>query len=325
MKHQIHDCFQRISKIKPNNLEHKHVNEWIKMIKSMKEYDYKLNKTELRQWSVNTSKIIRNCNGNINEIKNIHYLIKDRYDNDIFIKTALIHAYGIHSNYAKSSLDVFNSITDNQKDAVIISIMMKILIKHNQNQTALKLYDQYNNLTDDKTHILALKASANSSNFDKGQQILNNKIGKHNHSIYIKTALIDFYGKFGQINDAMNEFNIITEQQKNTVSLNAILTAHINNGYNQNAFELYNKYKRLHDEVSHTLAIKACTNNMDFDNGKLIHSHINTINNVELYNATSIRLKNTSIDFYGKFEHVFKSRNIFDSIENDKKDVVTIN
>eukprot|EP01084_Bolivina_argentea_P119333 211602_1 len=82
----------------------------------------------------------------------------------------------------------------------------------------------------------------------------------------------------------------------------------INNNLNEKALSIYNKFESIHDSLSHILYIKACINLENFEFGQhIIHKH-----NL-LQNVTTIRLKNTLIDFYGKFGHILKSRNIFDS------------
>ena len=140
-KQRISGYFQLISKTKSQNSNN---NAWIKLTKLMKEHDYKMNKFELRQYSINMSKIITNCNNDINQIEEIHSLIKDKYDNDKYIKTALINVYGINGKkHIEKCLNLFNSIDNNEKDAFVIDAMMKIYIKHNQNDKALMIYDKY--------------------------------------------------------------------------------------------------------------------------------------------------------------------------------------
>eukprot|EP01083_Nonionella_stella_P213419 769793_1 len=313
MKHKIHDFFQRLPKGRGNT----HVNEWINIIKLMKKCDYKLNKNECKQCSIHISDIIRNCGNNMKQIKYIHGLIRDCYDTDIYIKTALMNAYGFQCH--QSAFDIFNSIHDNDKDAVVIGVIMKILIKSNQNEHALELYHKYQPLADHKTHILAIKAAGNIGNFAQGQQIYAQHIGQQKSTIFVQTALIDFYGKFGKIDCAFNEFHNI--KRKNTVSLNAMLTVYVNHTKNDDAMRLYDAFRSLHDDISHVLAIKACANTMNLAKGMEIHGAATEQNAC----IRTVELNNALIDMYGRCGDIHKAMNIFNAIQDNQRSTVSIN
>ncbi len=75
-------------------------------------------------------------------------------------------------------------------------------------------------------------------------------------------SLIDFYGHSGDIDNALNIFNGINNARKNTVSLNVILKALVNNNLNKKALLFHKQYSYLlcnksDDTIAHLTAIKA--------------------------------------------------------------------
>ncbi len=146
-------------------------------------------------------------------------------------------------------------------------------------------------------HLLALKAAKNSNNLEKGILIHKN-INLYDNNLL--NALIDFYGKFGKINEAETLFNSLENKYKNIGISDCLMTDYINNGMNKQELDLYDKCKQFHDNISHVLALKACINANDFDKGLQIQSELQNHKN-HIFITTAL------IDFYGKFGHIFIS------------------
>merc|ERR1712172_205615 len=85
---------------------------------------------------------------------------------------------------------------------------------------------------------------------------------------------------------------------------------------------LFQRFETLHNATMYMLAIKACTNCDDADQGRRIISDID-------FSAMSARnavdLKNTMIHFYGNAKDSAAAKATFDSNEDKFKDVVSIN
>ncbi len=72
------------------------------------------------------------------------------------------------------------------------------------------MYQQYNYKQDDTANLLFIKACGNSGNYDKCVALIDGKVNVNNlnkYSIQFITTLIDFYGRKGDINIALNVFN----------------------------------------------------------------------------------------------------------------------
>ena len=84
-----------------------------------------------------------------------------------------MNAFGAYHGLIQDALNIFNSIDDDEKDTIMITTMMKILIANKRYDLALIIYDFYNKLHDNISHILAIKACIKSDNYDRGDEIYN--------------------------------------------------------------------------------------------------------------------------------------------------------
>merc|ERR1712228_385747 len=137
------------------------------------------------------------------------------------------------------------------------------------------------------------------------------------NDIFIQTALINAYGRFDKVKHASNIFYEFDKMDnKNAVNMNAMMTVFVNHKMNENALSVYDSFEFLQNEISHNLALKACSNSFDFEKGKKIH--------FKLCNIDNIQINNTLIDFYGNCRDIKMAKKIFDDIA-ECADSVSIN
>merc|ERR1712228_695690 len=69
---------------------------------------------------------------------------------------------------------VFESIRSSEYeiDAIAVSAMMSAYIESEQYEQALSLYDEYDAINDDVSHVLALKASVYSKDCERGKCLI---------------------------------------------------------------------------------------------------------------------------------------------------------
>ena len=306
----------------------------IKILKWMKKENIKLSKfdkNELKMFTNNISKLLMKCD-NIKQIKKIHFYLDIINDdnNDIFIKNLLIKSYG-NFNEIEIALNIFNSINDLNKDSVTLNSILTAYNDCNLNQDLLKIYKLYSKLHDDISHLLAIKACININNFNKGQEIINNKLNQRglSKSIGLNGVLINFYGYFGDINEAKYIFDSISKNKLSSIIIGSMLKAYIYNNYNHKAFDLYfniydnNDTNKLLNDICHILVIEACINLNDKKKYKLLKNKLFLKLSRNL-NDHSIELKNKLIDFYGNFGDYKDALNIFCNINDKDKTIKTI-
>eukprot|EP01083_Nonionella_stella_P030968 84878_1 len=230
------------------------------------------------------------------------------------VQAALIDMYG-HFKDHQRALDTWDSIHADQRNAVCLGSIMKALMSNGRNEEALQIYDDHNALHNTVTHLLAIKACANSKQLEKGISIHHVLNAEDLKDTFVVSALMDLYGKCGSMNEAEAIFNSFESQHIGIID--CMMSVYIANGGNKQALYLYDKSKSNHDNISHVLALKACINANDFDKGLRIHS--------VLGHASDIFIQTALIDFYGKFGHIQSAADIFFTVSDELKTIVVVN
>eukprot|EP01083_Nonionella_stella_P057480 150862_1 len=294
-----------------------HVHYCIQILKWMKHSDYKLRNSDLNAYHKDIQILIKRCGRNARTLAEIHSLIND---NDMYIKTSLIHQYGKCQNALalKHAFNVFDSIRPSDRNSVTLNAMMTAYMDNYKYKDVLQLYTTQQGLHDNTSHVMALKACTKSKSMNIGLNIHQQQT--HNTDIYFKTALINFYGVHGKVNECINIFDwIVNHNSCSSVALNVMMKAYIDNHYHRNALDLYDDHATLINERSIVMALKACSHVKDFAKGQNI---IETINTKQYHN---VQLKNTLIDYYGHSGAIESAVSIYNSMTNHQKDIVTQN
>lgn len=170
---------------------------------------------------------------------------------------------------------------------------------------------------DDISHVLALKACILTDAQENGQQIhISVKSDDSRCSIQLKGALIEFYGHFLDVAMMQTIFNSISAADKNSVCVGAMMKGYAQNEMHHEALRVYDAHAALHNNVTHVLALTACLNSDDRESGAQIIGNIKTPN---------LQLRNVMIDFYGHFGDIANAEKIFRDMDEDQKDVVSVN
>eukprot|EP01083_Nonionella_stella_P195156 719162_1 len=253
--------------------------------------------------------------------RQIHDNIKEQFmdlTHDISIQTSLINFYGV-CGQIDIALELFESIDDAHVNAVCIGVIMKVLIQNDQSEQALDLYHRFSTFNNNRTHSLAVKACKHMNVYEGGKRIHDNMTYDHPQPkhLELQNTLVDFYGHFGDMGNAKSVFDQISEDDKDCVSINAMMTAYINNGCDEDALDVYEKYKTVHDHTSHVLALKVCANTTDKRKGIEIHKNIECAD--DPYVNTAL------IHFYGKCQEIEHAMNVFHNIKDAKKNMSLVN
>eukprot|EP01084_Bolivina_argentea_P173952 301317_1 len=127
-------------------------------------------------------------------------------------------------------------------------------------------------------------------------------------------------GNIGDIKKAKIVFDCISN--KTIESINCMMRAYLYNGLFSETLSLYEQFNLQNgkNDVSKILALKACTNSSNSLKGMEI---INSIENMS--KDICVELKCTLIDFYGNCGNIDKAFEIFESIAENKRDIICIN
>eukprot|EP01083_Nonionella_stella_P270618 916532_1 len=252
---------------------------------------------------------------------------------DLKIKHTLILCYGKHK-LIQQALRIFESIDEKARNNITYNSMIQAFMGCDLNQKALDLYDTLST-KDVFSHCLALKACVSSENkfTERGKAIhcelqpwLEDNKSNCKHTMELKSSLIDFYRYF-DVTAAWNIFMSVADEYKseNGRLVAAMMKACIHNQDNRSALDLYDEFTALHNNrVIQMLGIKACCNVGDIEKGKAIHSACK-IDTTKSNRQLDVDLKHTLIHLYGNAMEIARALDIFHSIDNASKSVITIN
>eukprot|EP01083_Nonionella_stella_P279670 951328_1 len=231
------------------------IEKCIQILQWLNESDWQSN-----DCSRSMTKLISKC-ATAEQLKTIHALIPPKHC-DIYIQSALIHNYGKYPHHTEHALKIFGAIPDANKDAIMVATMMNALIRNGLNQEAIELY--FSHESNDKAHMFAIKACTNMNAYDKGRHI-HQAILHQTHSMQLKTTLIEFYGRCGDMHNALRVFDTIASHKKDAISVWTMMKMYMKNEEFRNALSLYKTYYRYTNDMTHVLAIKACAHLRDYE------------------------------------------------------------
>eukprot|EP01083_Nonionella_stella_P007269 21009_1 len=273
------------------------------------------------------TKLIAQCT-TIDDVGRIDWLVTNNWiecGRNEYIQTALINAYGTHKRIADAER-IFASIPDETVDVFCVGSMMKAYLNNAHYEEALHLYSKHSTLHDNICHCLALKACSKAHEYGAGKEIYSHI---KSPNIQIKTAMIDLHAAAHDMDSAMDVFTACaTSNEVNIVTVNAMMTGYINNALYEQALELYDKIHLFancnlkKNEISHHLALRACSNSNDsrlFGKGRQIHSDIGNTTNCAPRLATAL------IEMYGSFGDMSRALDVYAAMSDENKcDLITL-
>ena len=273
--------------------------------------------------------------------KMIHSQLNKSLCSDTKVATVLIDFYG-HFGDSSTALSIFNKISGKKKDHIMIASIMKCLINNGDPSKALEIYDSFCGKIDDVLHSLALKACTMCADYDRGCEhvdaVLGSQSSTHSKTFYkfngkhddlVVSTVIEFYGHFGEIENAMNLFDSVPSDRKSMVIVGAILKVLVHNDRNIKALSVYSKYSEfdgnlnLIDDRSHVLALKAAADLKDERSVRIGNDIIDR--HFSKTESLSIEVLTTMIDFYGETGHIRKAIDIFECIPESKRNIQCYN
>ena len=127
------------------------------------------------------------------------------------------------------AFEIFNGI-DGERDELSMSTMMKCLISFDENEKAMELYHQTNGgrVHNDIAHLLFLKACIKSNDFERGRKMMDciaskteKNTKRRNKKVTVTT--IEFYGHFGDADNAQKVFDDIDDGERNNVTISVMM------------------------------------------------------------------------------------------------------
>eukprot|EP01083_Nonionella_stella_P028521 78535_1 len=233
---------------------------------------------------------------------------KCNWKRDLHLLSRRIDFYG-HFGDVDAAFGIFNETPTAAKNSVILNTMMTVYHKHKMYDALLDLYEEHTTLHDAVSHLLAIDSCSNTHYFEQGKRIIDEYIGSSENHDKLNCALIDFYGRCKELENAVQIFESMDENaQNNSVCVGSMMSAFISAGCNEKAISLYTAHEDKND-ILHLLALRAYKSMNYFEEGKRIHQMM-----IDSDASIGNDLQNAWIDFYGYFGDIDAAQHVFDSI-----------
>lgn len=240
----------------------------------------------------------------------------------------LIHSFGIKVGldaniYSTSSLismyskcdavDDARKVFDISEDKNLV-VWNSMLSGYMQNEFSIEVLDLFVKmqgcevLPDECTYVSALCACSQLETTCVGQQLHSNLLKRsYGNNIYVQNALVDMYGKSGDMKDAWRQFELI--EDRDVISWNAIIGGYAYNNEEENAILLLNlmRFAKFEpDDVSLSNVLSACADLQTIEMGEQIHCL-----SIKLGYESNLYVGSSIIDMYVKCNALLAANNAY--------------
>ncbi|KAL5549753.1 hypothetical protein UlMin_004984 [Ulmus minor] len=204
-----------------------------------------------------------------------------------------------------------------ERNFITWSTLISMYVQHGCNVEALQLFSGFRRSSDWGTseHVLAsiVRACSQLGGVDQGAQVHSFivKTG-FDQEVYVGTSLIDFYAKYGDIEEARLVFDALAV--KTAVTWTTIITGYAKAGKSEVSLQLYYRMREtvtLPDKYVLSSVLSACAMLEFGDGGRQIHGYVLRMG-VEM----DVSVINVLIDFYVKIGKVQEGQRLFDQMRN---------
>ncbi|KAH9293007.1 hypothetical protein KI387_041794, partial [Taxus chinensis] len=230
---------------------------------------------------------------------------------DVFVGSALLDMYCKCGSFEDASV-VFNRLPTH--DVVSWTAMIAGYAQYKHSEKALKLYLRMASMgikPNHFTYVIVLKTCASLAALEQGMQFHAQIIKSgYESDVFVGSALVDMYAKSGNIEDAEEAFDRLSE--RDMVSWSAMITGYAQHGHGVEALKHLCQMQRLGmkgDQFTFASSLTACADLAALEQGKCVHAHIiKTGFNLDIFVESAL------IDMYSKCGSIEDSWNIFEKM-----------
>ncbi|CAF1029060.1 unnamed protein product [Rotaria magnacalcarata] len=194
------------------------------------------------------------------------------YLDNIVLVTSVMHMF-MKFGEIEIAEDLFSKIK--QHSPYTYGVMIHGYKTHQEPQKCLSLFEQMKkeNLTIDEAICVALVGACSQIGIRSICQNIVRQIALPQSKIYVQNALIDMWGKSGDIDQAKQIFQSISQPE--IITYNSMINAYARNGMGYEAINLYNKIpENIRDKISHICVLNACSHSGLIDQAQMIFNKI---------------------------------------------------
>lgn len=268
--------------------------------------------------------LIKRCTqlSKVEEGKLVHaHVIKSRFKDDVVMHNSILNMFA-KCGFLEDARNVFDEMP--LKDMVTWTTLITGYSQNDQPEEALVLFPQMLRsglIPNEFTLSSLLKSCGDKPSDDIPGRQLHGYCLKNGYisNVYVGSALVDMYARFGQLEEAESLFEGLVS--KNDVSWNALIAGHSRKGDGEGALSLF--WRMLREDFKPTnftySSIYGALSNTGFlEQGKWIHGHM-IKSGVQLVGFVG----NTLLDMYAKSGNIEDAEKVFNRLM--KKNLVSWN
>ncbi|CAL1368317.1 unnamed protein product [Linum trigynum] len=251
--------------------------------------------------------------------KSVHgRAVKLGYDGSLSVRNSLIHLYAGSEilNYARVLFDGMP-----ERNVVTVNGMLSGFLKNNRFVEGLRLFHEAfgEGLKPNHVTLVVLISGCVEAGRYRLGMLLHSFCCKSclDSAVEVGNALLDFYAKFGFMNDAVRLFSNMLN--KDLVSWNTMVAGYAKNGGNLGqAFSLFREMRNGYagyDRVSLVNLALACANGRDLVRGKMVHGHVVVATGADT--SLSLSVGTVFINMYSKCGFMEYARRIFRKLPDE--------
>lgn len=245
--------------------------------------------------------------------KRIHaQIVMLGFQHDILLANILLSLYS-KSNYLEEARKLFDKMP--RKNLISWSSMISTYTQHGHYEDALVIFSDFQRSVhfDVSAYVLAniVKACTRLGGVRQGAQVHSFIIKTGlDQEVYVGTSLIDFYAKYGCIEEARLIFDGLLV--KTAVTWTTIITGYVKSGRSEVSLMLFDQMKEtdvLPDKYVLSSVLSACSMLQFIEGGKQIHAYV-----LRKGVDVDVSVVNVLIDFYTKCGKVHVGKRLFDQM-----------
>lgn len=235
-------------------------------------------------------------------------VLKLGHDSNAFVGTALIDAYSVSGLVDFASV-VFKGIC--YKDMISLTGMITCYAENDRFREALNLFCHMREIgfqPNNFTFAGVFKASIGLKAIELGKAIHGCALKSHyEQDIYVGISILDFYTKFGVIDEAKRAFDEMPK--KDVIPWSFMIARYAQNDQSKEAVELFSQMRQesVHpNQFTFASVLQACASLESLDFGKQIHCHV-----LKQGLHLDVFVSNALMDVYAKCGHIDNSVEVF--------------
>ncbi|XP_068669833.1 putative pentatricopeptide repeat-containing protein At3g13770, mitochondrial [Aristolochia californica] len=246
-------------------------------------------------------------------------ILKTRYSADVFLLTRLAHAY-LRSNELSSATRILTKVLQRPP----LFLWNEVIKAYQHNGLFNDSIDLYDAMTgsgvrpNEFTFTFVLPACAAARSVWHGRRIHEDVRRRScERNVFVATALIDMYGKCGELGLAREVFDGMPE--RGTASFNAMISGYVMNGECDDAVSIFNQMQKSGiqpDKMTMVSVLQACASLGALQQGRWLHEQM-----VRSQMEINVYIGAALINMYARCGSMEEAQRVFDQMP--QKDLIS--